>query len=65
MAKGKQFVIRKYDGDDRYSWAVFYRTDLPRSHQGIVFYGQARPVISGCSRREAKSHADSLETKNR
>jgi len=40
MAKTK-VRIRKWNGDDVYSWAVF-RSD------------QARPVYSGCSRAEAR-----------
>jgi hypothetical protein len=46
----KLFTIRKYMGDDEYSWAVFDS----RSN---------RPVCTGCSRREAQFHAKQLEEK--
>jgi hypothetical protein len=65
MAKPKQFVIRKYSENNRISWAVFYRTDLHKAHQGIVLCDQARPLIAGCTKNEAKSYADNLESKNR
>jgi hypothetical protein len=26
------FIIRKYDGDDAYSWAVFSKESLPKGH---------------------------------
>jgi hypothetical protein len=45
----KRFFIRKYMGDDKYSWAVFDRLS-PR-----------KPVCSGCLRREAQFHRDQLE----
>ena len=60
MAKVK-FTVRKFNGDDYYSWAVFRKDDLPKGHRGIVFWGQARPVVSGCSRSEANYHKRSLE----
>jgi hypothetical protein len=57
----KQFTIRKYDGDDTYSWAVFRKEDLLKVCRGIVFYGDARPIVSGCSRSEAQYHAKQME----
>jgi len=48
------YTIRKFNGDDMYSWAVFRKNDLPKGHRGPVFYGQAKPIVSGCSRSEAK-----------
>ncbi len=48
------YVIRKYNGDDPLSWAVFRRIDLPKGHRGPVFLGEARPLISGLSRTEAQ-----------
>ena len=44
----KYFMVRKYMGDDAYSWTVFRK-------------GQSQPVCCGCSRREADYHADQLE----
>ena len=58
--KPGQFTTRKFDGDDSYSWAVFRKEDLPSGHRGIVFYGQARPVVSGLSRQGARYHRDNL-----
>jgi len=46
----KLFTIRKYMGDDKYSWAVF------DSRTG-------RPVCTGCLKREAQFHARQLEEK--
>jgi hypothetical protein len=57
---GKGFVVRKYDGDDAYSWAVFRAADV-KGLRGVIFYGQASPVISDCTRREANYHRSILE----
>jgi len=54
------YTIRKFNGDDCYSWAVFRKGDLPKGHRGIVFYGEAQPVVSGCSRDEARHYRDRL-----
>ena len=56
----KKFATRKYNGDDRYSWAVFRKEDLPKGHRGIVFYGEARPVASGLTRSDASYHVKKL-----
>lgn len=55
------YTIRKYNGDDSYSWAVFRKQDLPKGHRGIVMFGQATPVMSGLSRREANYQKSSLQ----
>ena len=55
------YTIRKFNGDDQYSWAVFRKTDLPMGHRGIVFYGQAKPLINGLSRADARYHKSRLE----
>lgn len=47
----KRFFIRKYMGDDKYSWAVF-----------DSLTGKA--VATGCLRREAQFHASQLEEKH-
>lgn len=46
-AKSPKLYIRKWGGDDLYSWAVF-RSDHPT------------PVVTGCSRTEARSHMESI-----
>jgi len=48
-----RLVIRKYDGDDSYSWAVFHKSDLPKGSRGTVFFGQAKPIACGLSRSQA------------
>ena len=46
--KLKYFTTRKYEGDDAYSWAVFRK-------------GVSTPICSGCSRNEARYHAEQIE----
>jgi len=58
-----KYTIRKFDGDDSYSWAVFKKSDLPKGHRGPVFWGEARPIVSGCSRYQAISYKKSMESK--
>ncbi len=48
MAKNK-WTIRKYDGDDQYSWAVFRMEDV-KGLGNQIFYGEATPLVSGESR---------------
>jgi hypothetical protein len=55
-----KYVTRKFDGDDEYSWAVFLKEELPKGHRGIVFWGDARPILTGCSRRQANHHRDQV-----
>ena len=59
----QQYTIRKYDGDDCYSWAVFRKSDLPKGRRGVVFYGEARPVYSGMSREQARHYKDICEAR--
>lgn len=47
-------TIRKFDGDDRLSWAVFKKRDLPKGRKGVIFHGEARPIVSGLGRSEAE-----------
>ena len=58
------YTLRKFNGDDSYSWAVFRKADLPKGHRGIVFYGEAQPVVCGCSRGEAQGYKRSLEARS-
>lgn len=61
-----RYMVRRYDGADRYSWAVFRRRDLPADLRsgGIngrpVLYGETDPVVSGLSRREARAERGRL-----
>ena len=57
------YVSRKYNGDDLYSWAIFRTKDLTKGHRGIVFYGEATPVVSGMDRREASWMTKDLNMK--
>lgn len=45
-----RFTIRKYMGDDRYSWAVFHA-------------GSTRPIVTGLGRDEARHERDRLEAR--
>lgn len=58
MAKAKKYTIRKYNGDDLYSWAVFRKDSIPKGHRGVVFYGQAEPILCGLGKREAENYRD-------
>ena len=57
-----KYRIRKYNGDDDYSWAVFRSKDI-KGITGVVLYGDATPIVSGCSKREAQSYKKSIEKK--
>ena len=54
------FTTRKFDGDCAYSWAVFRKADV-KGTRGVVFYGQAHPVVCGLSKSEADYYKDKLE----
>ena len=56
------YTIKKFNGDDNYSWAVFRAADV-RGMRSPIFPGDARPVVSGLSRGEAKYHKRQLEAK--
>ena len=58
----QKFTIKKFNGDDSYSWAVFYAADV-RGMRSPIFLGDARPVVSGLSRMDAKYHKKMLEAK--
>ena len=62
MPKPK-YTIRKYDGDDSYSWAVFRKSDIPKGRRGVVFYGEATPRYCGLSRDQANHYKRTLEQK--
>lgn len=54
--KVKDFSVRKWEGDDLYSWAVFRKADT-KGRGGGVLMGTPAPIVSGCSRREAENYA--------
>lgn len=55
-----KFSVRKYDGDDLYSYAVFRSEDI-KGKRGIIMYGEARPLYAGCGRQEAQHYKIQLE----
>ena len=57
-----KYTIKKFNGDDRYSWAVFRAQDV-RGMRSPIMLGQARPVMSGMSRNEARYQKTRLEAK--
>jgi hypothetical protein len=63
MSDKKRFVIRKFNGDDHYSWAIFRSGDLPKGHRGIVFLNEAHPITSGMDRTDARYTVENLNKK--
>lgn len=57
-----KFRCAKFDGDDAYSWAVFKASDI-KGKKSPIFFGEAKPIVSGCSRSEADSYKRQLEAK--
>jgi hypothetical protein len=56
MATNKnQFTIRKFDGDSAGSYAVFRKADV-KGKGNIIFWGEARPIVCGLTRREAEHY---------
>ena len=55
-----KYRCMKYEGDDIYSWAVFKASHV-KGLKGIVFYGQAQPLVCGCSKNEANHYKKTLE----
>ena len=60
--KTKQYVIKKFNGDSSYDWAVFPAHKV-KGMRSPIFYGDARPVVSGLTRSEAQYHKKCLEAK--
>ena len=57
-----KYSVKKFDGDDIYSWAVFRAQDV-KGMRSPIFYGDARPVMNGMSRSEAQYQKTRLEAK--
>ncbi len=55
-----EYVIKKFEGDDDYSYAVFEKKEIRHIKSRVVLYGEAHPIAMGLSRAEAKSHVRSL-----
>lgn len=60
MAKKSKYTIRKYDGDDAYSYSVFRAEDV-KGVSSPVFYGRIKPIYSGLSMPEAQYYKRILE----
>ena len=58
----KKLTIKKFDGDDQYSWAVFSAADV-KGKRSPIFFGEASPIVCGCSRYQAISYKKSMESK--
>lgn len=56
----KKYTTRKYNGDDRYSWAVFLARDV-RGTRGPVALGYAQPVVSGLTQDQARWYRNRIE----
>ena len=56
-----QYTIRKFNGDDSYSWAVFKKSDIPKGRRGTIFWGEAHPLYSGLTRSSARYYKNLLE----
>ena len=58
----QKYTIKKFMGDDSYSWAVFRAQDV-RGMRSPIFCGDARPVMSGLTHSDAQYHKRQLEAK--
>jgi hypothetical protein len=54
-----KYTIRKWEGDDIYSYAVFRADDVKGTGSG-VYFGNAKPLVCGCSRQEANYYKERL-----
>ena len=63
MSKPK-VSVRKFNGDDEYSWAVFRTKDI-KGIKGVIMCEDATPIVAGCSKREAQSHKKHIEKNER
>tara|TARA_R110000737_G_scaffold247154_1_gene257332 strand:- start:120 stop:314 length:195 start_codon:yes stop_codon:yes gene_type:complete len=57
-----KYSIKKFNGDDIYSWAVFRAKDV-KGMRSPIFCGDAQPVMSGMDRNEARYQKTRLEKK--
>ena len=54
-----KYTIKKFNGDDQYSWAVFRKADV-KGMRSPIFFGDATPVISGLDIYMARYNRDRL-----
>lgn len=62
--KAKKYKAMKYNGDDMYSWAVFYQKDVCGFSPPIFEDMGITPIIAGCGREEAKHYIKQLEKRD-
>ena len=55
-----KYSIKKFMGDDRYSWAVFRAADV-KGMRSPICDPYIRPVMSGMDRNEARYQKTRLE----
>jgi hypothetical protein len=55
-----KYTIKKFMGDDCYSWAVFRVVDV-KGMRSPICDPSVTPVINGLSQSEARYHRDRLE----
>lgn len=55
------FHVMRYEGDDKYSWAVFQNLTPAQRKESILFW-PAQPVVSGISRDQARYYKQKFET---
>lgn len=57
-----KYTIKKYMGDDSYSWAVFRAADV-KGMRSPICDPFIRPAMSGLTRSDAQYHKRQLESK--
>ncbi len=58
-----KFRILKYDGDDKYSYAIFYAKHVA-GMSSPVMYGEATPIGSGMTLTQARTSKKRLDKNN-
>ena len=57
-----KYTIKKFMGDDQYSWAVFRAQDV-KGMRSPICDPFISPVMSGLTRADAQYHKKNLETR--
>lgn len=56
-----KLAVRRFEGDDTFSWAVFYANDVNNLRGQIVQYGDAEPILCGVGKQEADRYKTEME----
>ncbi len=59
-----KYTIKKFMGDDSYSWAVFRAADV-KGQRSPICDPFVRPVVSGLSRSEAQGYKKRFEAEGK